>query len=382
VNPLETTWNEMISALPGAHFMQTTHWAAIKARTGWMPMYRVWNAKGSQKDSFEMFEWGAQPGISAAASLILQRTISLGGFSARLRILYVPKGPLLDWNNLSLRHQVLADIKSLAHQQGAIFVKTDPDVILAEGFPGSAEDQANQTGQSVIMELRDQGWHLSDEQVQFRNTILIDLHASPDDILARMKQKTRYNVRLAERKGVTVRTGNLDDLQLLYRMYAGTSIRDGFVIRPADYYLNTWQTFIQAGLAEALIAEVEGEPVAAIIIFNFAGKAWYVYGMSRELHRDKMPNHLLQWHAILHSQSKGCSSYDLWGAPDDFVETDPLWNVYRFKEGLGGRIVRHIGAWDLPTRPIIYSLYTKMLPQFLNILRQKGKADTQKTVGI
>jgi peptidoglycan pentaglycine glycine transferase (the first glycine) len=382
VNPLETSWNEMISSLPGAHFMQTSHWAANKAQTGWTPMYRVWLAKDSQKDSYEMFEPGAHPGNPAAAALILLRTVSFGGFLARLRILYVPKGPLLDWNNLSLRHQVLADLKSLAQRQGAIFVKMDPDVILGEGFPGSVEDQINPTGQSVIMELGDQGWHLSDEQVQFRNTILIDLKASQDEILARMKQKKRYNVRLAERKGVTVRTGNLDDLLMLYRMYAKTSIRDGFVIRPADYYHNTWQTFIQAGLAEALIAEIEGEPIAAIIIFNFAGKAWYVYGMSREAHREKMPNYLLQWHAIQRSQSKGCSSYDLWGAPDNFVETDPLWKVYQFKEGLGGRIVRHIGAWDLPTRPTLYTLYTKILPQFLNILRQKGKAETKKNVGI
>jgi peptidoglycan pentaglycine glycine transferase (the first glycine) len=382
VNPLETYWNKMISSLPGAHFMQTSHWAANKTQTGWRPMYRVWNAKDSQKDLYEMFEPGAQPEDPAAAALILQRTVSLGGFSARLRILYIPKGPLLDWNNLSLRHQVLADLESLAHRQGAIFIKMDPDVILGEGFPGLAEDQINKTGQSVIMELRDRGWHLSDEQVQFRNTVLIDLKVSQDEILARMKQKTRYNVRLAERKGVIVRTGNLDDLLMLYRMYAETSIRDGFVIRPADYYQNTWQTFIQAGLAEALIAEVEGEPVAAIIIFNFAGKAWYVYGMSREAHREKMPNYLLQWHAIQRAQSKGCSSYDLWGAPDDFIETDPLWKVYRFKEGLGGRIVRHIGAWDLPTRPTLYTLYTKIFPQFLNVLRQKGKADTKKNVGI
>jgi peptidoglycan pentaglycine glycine transferase (the first glycine) len=197
-----------------------------------------------------------------------------------------------------------------------------------------------------------------------------------------MKQKTRYNVRLAERKGVRVRTGNANDLPLLYHLYAETSIRDGFVIRSEEYYYNTWQTFLQAGLAEALIAEVEGEPVAAIVIFTFAGKAWYVYGMSNEAHREKMPNYLLQWHAIQHAQSRGCSSYDLWGAPDEFNETDPLWKVYRFKDGLGGRIVRHVGAWDLPTRPAIYKLYTNTLPQFLNILRQKGKADTKKTVGI
>jgi peptidoglycan pentaglycine glycine transferase (the first glycine) len=382
VNRIETSWNEMISDLPGAHFMQTTQWAAIKAHTGWTPIYRVWNPKVSEKEAFEICEWEDKPGNPAAAALILQRTVSLGGFTPKLRILYSPKGPLMDWENLALRCQVLADLQSLARQQGAIFIKMDPDVILGEGFPGTEEDVTNLTGQSVISDLSVQGWHFSDEQIQFRNTVLIDLKIPQDEILARMKQKTRYNVRLAERKGVRVRTGNANDLPLLYHLYAETSIRDGFVIRSEEYYYNTWQTFLQAGLAEALIAEVEGEPVAAIVIFTFAGKAWYVYGMSNEAHREKMPNYLLQWHAIQHAQSRGCSSYDLWGAPDEFNETDPLWKVYRFKDGLGGRIVRHVGAWDLPTRPAIYKLYTNTLPQFLNILRQKGKADTKKTVGI
>ena len=372
----------MISSLPGAHFMQTSQWAAIKAHTGWTPVYRTWASQGHPEERFSIDEWADPPVKPVAAALILQRTVSLGGFSPRLRILYVPKGPLLDWGNTTLRNQVLKDIKFFARRQGAIFVKIDPDLILGKGMPGSGEDLINQTGQSVVTELQNQGWHLSDEQVQFRNTLLIDLKIPQDEILAQMKQKTRYNVRLAKRKGVTVRTGNEEDLKMLYRMYAETSIRDGFVIRSEEYYYKTWQTFIQVGQAEALIAEVEGEPVAAIIVFYSAHKAWYVYGMSREIHREKMPNYLLQWQAIQNAQSRGCDTYDLWGAPNNFVETDPLWNVYRFKEGLGGSIVRHIGAWDLPIRPTIYKLYTKILPQFLNLLRQKGKADTRKSVSI
>jgi peptidoglycan pentaglycine glycine transferase (the first glycine) len=148
VNRIETSWNEMISDLPGAHFMQTTQWAAIKAHTGWTPIYRVWNPKVSEKEAFEICEWEDKPGNPAAAALILQRTVSLGGFTPKLRILYSPKGPLMDWENLALRCQVLADLQSLARQQGAIFIKMDPDVILGEGFPGTEEDVTNLTGQS------------------------------------------------------------------------------------------------------------------------------------------------------------------------------------------------------------------------------------------
>src|SRR5574342_54174 len=130
---------------------------------------------------------------------------------------------------------------------------------------------------------------------KFRNTVTLDLRLSEADLLARMKQKTRYNVRLAEKKGVHVRPGSPADLDLLYRLYAETSVRDGFVIRSADYYREAWGSFIEAGLARPFIAEVEGEPVSALILFRFARTAWYMYGMSREAHREKMPNHLLQW---------------------------------------------------------------------------------------
>lgn len=364
--------------------MQTTEWAEVKAQTGWQPIYQVWYSKEGtpEANAYKMSTWESRQTKPAAAALVLQRTISPGGFSARMRVLYVPKGPLLDWENIPLRQKVLEDLKLLARRKGAIFIKIDPDVVLGEGLPNSSGDPKNPTGESVIADMRNLGWRLSEEQIQFRNTVIIDLQATEDEILARMKQKTRYNVRLAERKGVMIRTGNLDDLQLLYQMYAETSIRDGFVIRSPSYYYNTWQTFLQAGLAEVLIAENNGEIIAAVIVFTFAGKAWYIYGMSRDSHREKMPNYLLQWRAMQLARNKGCKTYDLWGAPDEFNEKDPLWGVYRFKEGLGGKIVRHIGAWDLPTSPVLYRLYTKILPKILDFMRQKGKSDTKKYAGI
>ena len=110
------------------------------------------------------------------------------------------------------------------------------------------------------------------------------------------------------------------------------------MIRDEAYYRAVWGGFIQAGLAEALVAEVDGEAVAALIVFRFAGTAWYLYGMSRLAHREKMPNALLQWEAIRRARTAGCLTYDLWGAPDEFSESDPMWGVFRFKEGLGGRV--------------------------------------------
>jgi lipid II:glycine glycyltransferase (peptidoglycan interpeptide bridge formation enzyme) len=323
-----------------------------------------------------------------AACLILKRTVLSGGFASRLCILYAPKGPLLDWSNEALRARVLNDLQSFAKKQGAIFFKMDPDLVLGTGVPADEDAHEEQAGQVVGSELLRRRWRFSADQIQFKNTVLIDLSASEDDMLARMKQKTRYNLRLAGKKGVTIRVGTQTDLPMLYKMYAETSLRDGFVIRDEGYYKTVWTTFMQSSTfkpsnfptCEPLIAEVNGEAVAAIFVFYFASRAYYVYGMSREAHREKMPNYLLQWEAMKRAKARGCSVYDLWGAPDEFKENDSMWGVFRFKEGLGGQVVRTLGAWDYAPNPFWYKLYSEIIPRLLDVMRSRGKARTKQAL--
>lgn len=357
-------WDALIGSIPQAHLLQTWEWGQVKRRFGWEPQTKTWQN---------------EDGSLAAAALILGRTVAIPGLPARLRVLYVPKGPLLrDWEQVGLRRQVLGDLRELAVKQGAIFIKIDPDVRLGTGIPGSAQDSVDAVGESVSCDLLNLGWRYSSEQVQFRNTVLVDLQPPPEDLLERMKQKTRYNIRLAERKGVTVRLASLDDLDLLYRMYTETALRDGFVIREREYYLTVWKIFLQAGMLEPLIAEVESQPVAGVVIFRFASQAYYMHGMSLPVHREKMPNYLLQWEAMLRARQAGCSVYDLWGAPDEFQTGDAMWGVYRFKEGLGGKLVRYIGAWDLPVRTFSYRVYMDFLPRLLEIMRRRRRRETRQ----
>ncbi len=360
------TWNALVSSLPGAHILQTWEWGQVKSHFGWQPMQRTWLD---------------DQGRVVAAALILQRSLPIGGFADRLRILYVPKGPLCDWSDTSLRRRVLQDLAELARKEGAIFIKIDPDVCLGTGLPGQPEMSETASGQAMITDLKACGWHFSDEQIQFHNTVLLDLEQDLDVLLSSMKQKTRYNIRLAERKGVIVQPADETELENLFRMYAETSTRDGFVIRDAGYYREVWSTFMRAGLAEPLVASADGEVLAGVVIFRFAGKAWYLYGMSRQAQREKMPNYLLQWEAMKRAKASGCKVYDLWGAPDEMNEADPLWRVYRFKEGLGGKVVRYLGAWDLPVRPLYYRLYSQTLPRLLDVMRRRGKERTRKIIG-
>jgi peptidoglycan pentaglycine glycine transferase (the first glycine) len=355
-------WNQLISVLPGAHVLQTWQWGQFKSAYGWQP---------------ENILWREQDGLVRAAALALTR-VAPGGF----KVMYLPRGPLLDWSDASLRAQVLDGVEALARRRGVIFIKMDPEVVLGWGVLGSADDRPDPLGAQVTAEWQQRGWRSSPDQVQFRNTAWLELAGSEDDWLARMKSKTRYNLRLAMRKGVAVRAGSEADLANLYHMYAETSVRDGFVIRPERYYTSLWRMFMRAGLAHPLIAEVEGEAVAGLVLFAFARRAWYLYGMSRDAHRDKMPNYLLQWEAMRRAKAAGCDIYDLWGAPDVFDESDSMWGVFRFKEGLGAEVVRSPGAWDFTSRPLLYDLYTRLLPWVLDKMRRRGKEQTRRQLNV
>jgi lipid II:glycine glycyltransferase (peptidoglycan interpeptide bridge formation enzyme) len=127
---------------------------------------------------------------------------------------------------------------------------------------------------------------------------------------------------------------------------------------------------------------VEGEPVAGLVLFVFAGRAWYFYGMSREVHREKMPNYLLQWEAMRLAKSLGAKEYDLWGVPEVFDESDPMWGVFRFKEGLGAQVVRTLGAWDFPVYPLGYRLFTRVLPRLLDVMRWRARRQLRREVSV
>lgn len=350
-------WNDTLRALPYAHILQTWEWGEFKyATTGWKPIRLAF-----ERDSK----------IVALASIGVR---SVGP----LKVMYVPKGPALDYSDNVLVVDVLRHLQRAARHHRAIWLKIDPDAIAATGVPTNAltdnEDTAidtpNPTGQAFMKTLRSHGWTFSPDQVQFRNTIVINLSKTEDELLAGMSQSTRRKIRIAEREGVTVRSGTAADLHILYDLYKITGTRDEFLIRPPEYYEQAWRMFMEAGLAHPLIAEVEGKPIAHVILFHFGKKCWYFYGASSNEQRDKMPNYLLQWRAIQWAKAQGYEQYDLWGAPNVFHESDSMWGVYNFKRGFRGKVTRHVGAWDYVPYPPLYRAYTEIMPRVIARMRR------------
>ncbi len=353
------TWNNTLKNLPYAHILQTWEWGEFKhITTGWKPTRLAF--------------YDTHNNVVAMASILTRRI-------AFLTVCYVPKGAVLAYEDEATRNFVVDYLKQFTRKQRAIWLKIDPDVPVATGLPDSDADIPNPIGVSLKNHLISTKWHFSDDQVQFRNTLVIDLSHDEETLLANMSQNTRRKIRTAEKKGVTIRHATVDDLPILYDLYRVTGERDNFLTRPSAYYERAWRDFMVAGLAHALIAYDEDVPIAHVILFHFGRKCWYFYGASSNISREKMPNYLLQWEAMRWAKANGYALYDMWGAPDDFIETDRLWGVYQFKQGFRGQIVRHIGAWDYAPYPPLYWAYTKLMPRVMGLIRRirHGKSSSE-----
>jgi lipid II:glycine glycyltransferase (peptidoglycan interpeptide bridge formation enzyme) len=199
-----------------------------------------------------------------------------------------------------------------------------------------------------------------------------------------MKPKWRYNIRLAEKKGVETVQAGPDDFPEFYRVYKETGERDNFIVRPYDYCRLEWQMFLDAAMASFWLARYEGQTLAGIMPFALGRRMWYFFGASSNLHRNLMPNHLLQWRAIQWGRSLGCTEYDMWGIPDVLEEGQPLWGVYLFKQGFGAEVVRWAGAHDQVLQPALYALWTRGVPAYLRLLRRlKGeRTDERQLPGV
>lgn len=321
-------WNDFVAASPYPSVMQSWQWGELKAATGWQPLVVT--------TSDVPFRAGA---------LVLRRNLPHLG----LGLLYAPRGPVFNWREPDLLDALLAEVRK--HHRGAIALKIDPCV------PAERAD--------VVEMLRARGFRFagSDDPdlggTQPRYVMQTDLTPEPEQLLACFHNKWRYNIRLAERKGVTVRLGTRADLPEFYQLLLVTAARDGFRVRAREYFERMYDLLVPAGLARLFVAEHEGTMLAGAIVFRMGDRAVYVYGASADDKRNLMPNHLLQWRMMLWAREQGCRVYDFRGVSRE-VDGEPvgkLGGLNRFKRGFAARYVEYIGEWDLVYSPVWYRIY-------------------------
>ncbi|MGO1595190.1 MAG: lipid II:glycine glycyltransferase FemX [Sphingobacterium sp.] len=193
------------------------------------------------------------------------------------------------------------------------------------------------------------------------NTIFMDLTQDQDQLLGNMKSKTRYNINLAKRKGVQVRTMGLESLDVWYELYRQTAIRNNFVLHDLDYFRIVLTARANDSRSPAdvqlLIAEIDGQPLSAMFLVITDRRATYLYGASATENRNSMASYALQWAAMQIARQKGCTEYDFFGVAPNADQSHPMYGLYRFKTGFGGSIYHRMGCWDYPLDNEKYRYY-------------------------
>ena len=317
-------WNHFLSSHPNAHLLQTGEWGELKSAFGWKPVHIVNKEEGVQ---------------------ILFRKLPLG-FS----IGYIPKAKISDQFSV-FSDEMWSEINAVCKQHRAIFLKLELDLW---------EYEKPDTSHLKL--------ETSSHNIQPPRTILVDISEDEETILSRMKQKTRYNIRLAEKKGVTVRAW--DDIESFHKMMLVTGGRDGFGVHSYEYYKRAYELMHSKQMCEILVAKYGDNPLAALFIARNGNRAYYLYGASTDEERNRMPAYLLQWEAMKWAKAQGCEEYDLWGVPDEDEATleanfetrsNGLWGVYRFKRGFGGKLKRAAQAMDRVYHPLFYWAYLRFI---------------------
>lgn len=338
--PGDAAWDAFVAAHPRGHFLQSGAWARHRANDGWFARRcLVRDGEGSGT-------------ILAGAQILIHGRPGL-------RRAYCPRGPVCEPGDPTWPALAAAMARAT---RGCVALRLEPH------WP----DEPATRGFLIQAGLREAA------AIQPPSTLVLSLGRGEEALLAEMKQKWRYNLRLAERKGVTVRREGADALPTLEALIADTAARNGIGDRPAGYHASVWRAFEAAspGAARLYVARFEGLALAASLVVHFGRCATYLYGGSSERERQRMPNHALQWAAIREAESAGLAQYDFWGIPDALgvatvagealdavpVRGDGLWGVWGFKRGFGGQVWRAVGAWDQVHAPLRYTLGSRLIP--------------------
>ncbi len=336
-------WDGWLQNSPGGgHVLQSYEWGEFKKRLGWRPVRVVLDRDGEVVGLGQFLAYDTAPVPGA--------------------LWYCTKGPWLPWHDEEAVRAFFEGVRDVARREGAHTVKIEPEVL---------EQQKNV--KDVLGEI---GFRKARYDLNLKTTLIVDLSLPDAELLAKMKGRTRYNVRLAAKKGIEVVEPEFEEgWEIFYAWMKHTSERkEGYSLRRSRDYLHAvTRCMYDTGQGRLFFARHEGTPLAGIYVFTFGEKYWYMYGASGDEKRNLKPNYLLQWEVMRWAKERGLTHYDMVGVPklEDLDESSSLWGVYKFKEGFGGEISDSLGCFDLPVKraraaawyklePLYYRLYYKL----------------------
>ena len=319
---------EFLEKNPKSNFLQSPEWAKVK--TEWKnEMIVVKDNKGQ---------------IKGTMSILLRKMPIFNRY-----IMYAPRGFVCDIHDKETLKELTEKAKEIAKKYKAFIFRLDPDVLQEDGeFKKIIYDLGYKTKDNI------KGVN---DVIQPKYVFRLDLrNKTEEELLKSFESKTRYNIRLAIKKGVTVREGTREDLKIFYDIMKTTGSRDSFFIRPLSYFEKIYDE-MKPKHVKLFIAEYEGEPIAAVFPILYGNKVWYLYGGSSNKHRNLMPNYLLQWEMIKWALENKCDWYDFRGVSGFKDENDPQYGVYKFKKGFNPTFMEFIDEIYVVYNPLMNAIF-------------------------
>ena len=281
--------------------------------------------------------------IVGAISVLIRKMPIFGNF------MYISRGPICDIYDENVLKDLIKGLNKLAKEYKAFALKWEPDI-------KSSDKEFRKIAENLGFKIKDDAKDFS-EGIQPRYVFRLDLkNKTEDEVFAEFHQKTRYNIRLAIKKGVVIKEGTRADLKDFHKIMEVTGKRDNFMIRPLSYFEKMYDKLFPNHL-KLMMAYYEDKPIAGIIDIIYGNKVWYLYGASSNKHRNLMPNYLLQWEMIKYSIEQKKDIYDFRGVVGIVDETHPQYGLYRFKKGFNAEFTEFIGELYINYKPITYKMY-------------------------
>ncbi len=334
--------NDFIKSCNAGSILQSWQWGEVEGACG-RKVFRI--------------------GVVDADQLILVATIIKYELPFGKSYLYSPRGPVMGKSKIQNPKSKIKEtfslfidyIKKIAQEENTVFLRMDPLIQISSVPEKSGGSEVNE---NQILNL---GFVKAVKQVQLQREWSLDISSSEEEILAKMKSKTRYNVRLARRKGVRVKVQSskfkIQNLDIFWKLLQETAKRDSFRLHPKEHYQKIIEILGEDDLVGLFVAEYKNEVLAMILVSFFGQESCYLHGASSELYKNLMANHLLQWEAILEAKRKKCTRYNFGGIAPNNNSKHPWAGITRFKKGFGGKEITYIGAWELPFQKSWYRLY-------------------------